>query len=447
MAIFLVGGPAIILYSQGYRLDIANRKIVQTGAFYFRVDPRSVEIEINSLAVEKTISKSTDFIFGTAFIENLLPAKYSVTLKKDRFHPWRKELEINEKMVTEIKNVTLVPENPEFSVSIENIDDFFYFPETDKIVIKTTKNDTGKKFQQLSSYNSRSGTVIPFFSYDEKTLVEKLEISQRSEKALIKTERNNLFVYHIADLTGKNEPIILDLPKETNKILFDSANSRKLIFLNEGNLFSHNYETKEEILLANNVSTFNLRANGNLFWLSNEGFLMRNPGNPQKINKTPLEIETEAIYEIFFPNSIETMIKKNDKFYLLDRETLEFKKTFETSYDPVVSPDLQKIAYHNNHEIRIFFLQTTIDQPQRSYGETVFLTRFSERIENVNWYTSHYLSFTVSDEIKIIEIDNRDNINIVSFEKPDMQKMFFNYRDKKFYILKNKEIFVSKQMI
>lgn len=97
---FFVVSPTIILYTQGYRLDSNNWKLTKTGAFYFKVLPKSVDIFVNN-----KLAKKTDFFFGSTLVENLLPGKYPVEIKKDGYLPWKKNLEAREMNVTEAKKI------------------------------------------------------------------------------------------------------------------------------------------------------------------------------------------------------------------------------------------------------------------------------------------------------------------------------------------------------
>ena len=108
--LFILVAPSVVLYSQGYRFNFnppaGGKIIVQTGAFYFKVLPTSAEIYLDG-----KLKKKTDFFFGTAFIKNLLPKKYTIEVKKDGYLPWSKTIELKEREVQEFKNIALIPTN------------------------------------------------------------------------------------------------------------------------------------------------------------------------------------------------------------------------------------------------------------------------------------------------------------------------------------------------
>ncbi len=441
--VFLVTGPSIVLYSQGYRIDFEKMQIVQTGAFYFRVTPRNVEIEISSLDNKKIGSFSTGFFFGTSYVENLIPKKYNIEISKENYHDWKKTLEIKEKRATEIKNVTLIPKDPEFDFLIDEINDLFHLPESNLLIVEKQqennwillkKNGTSKESSELFSSNPR-----------EKLL--NIKELNKLNKILIETKERELINRYILNTQKENEIVEINLPKNAKTILFHPEEKETVIFMENNEIFSYNYETRNKSSFLKKVIAYSFNFHNDFFWLSDNGFLMNGFEDPKKVNRIPLEIKDGKKYNVVFLNFSEKLIKENNDFYLLDSESLKFKKAFKSEYSPIASPNLNKLFYSNGHEINILFLENIDDQPQRSYLDKVFLTRFSEKIENADWFTSHYLLFTVSDTIKVIEIDNRDNINLINLAKLKEPKLCFDSRNKKLYVLSEEKLFVSSELL
>ncbi|HEY0090170.1 MAG TPA: hypothetical protein VGB37_15085, partial [Candidatus Lokiarchaeia archaeon] len=111
-------------------------------------------------------------------------------------------------------------------------------------------------------------------------------------------------------------------------------------------------------------------------------------------------------------------------------------------------------------EIWILFLKDKLDQPTKKTGEKIFLTRVSEKINDVFWLNSDYLIFDSGNKLKIAEIDDRDRINIYDlseFKEPPQgaasavptgqAKIFFNKSDKKLYVLTQDNLYVSEKLI
>jgi len=111
--LFLLIAPSAIFYSQGYRFDFENKTLTQTGGFFLKAGPKQVEIYIDG-----KLAKKTDFFFGSALVENLLPKRHKIEVKKEKYLSWEKTLEIREKEVTEVKDLVLFPENLNFNIKI-----------------------------------------------------------------------------------------------------------------------------------------------------------------------------------------------------------------------------------------------------------------------------------------------------------------------------------------
>src|SRR3989344_5331930 len=137
--LFLLSAVSVIFYSQGFRFDFA-----QTGAFYFKVSPKNSQIYIDD-----KIRKRTDFLFNSSYIDNLLPRRYKVEIKKDGYFPWTKSLEVKEKEVTDARNIVLVNQELSFSVLASAIQDVFFAPDEKKIIFLERQGDSW----ELKSFN------------------------------------------------------------------------------------------------------------------------------------------------------------------------------------------------------------------------------------------------------------------------------------------------------
>jgi len=228
LILFLIITPIVIFYSQGYRFDFKTKKISQTGGFYFKVSPKSAEIYIND-----RFKKKTDFFLGEIQIENLLPKKYKIEIKKSGFHSWQKTLEVEEKKVTEAKNIVLFPENIHFDLWDKNIENFFISPDEKKIILK--RNVQEKKWiLELFDIEKNIKTQL----IEEKNDLSDLEFSEDSKEIELKLKTNK--GEKIFSLKIDNPPFILEerktsfLAKEKKQLKGDDKN----IFLIENNILS-----------------------------------------------------------------------------------------------------------------------------------------------------------------------------------------------------------------
>ncbi len=186
--LFLIVAPIIILSSQGYRIDLnpseGRIKITQTGGLFLRILPRQAEIFLDS-----KLKETTDFFFNSALIENLIPKKYQVLVKKQGYHSWQKELEIKEKEVTAIDNIFLFPQNPEFkALTKEETNQFLtLFNNNQELTLDELllDQDTYQILEQMNGFklSPDSKKLVYFSDYEIWILFLKEKQNQPSKKA------------------------------------------------------------------------------------------------------------------------------------------------------------------------------------------------------------------------------------------------------------------------
>jgi len=439
LILFLVTATLTVFYSLGWRFDWRTKKIIQPGIFYFKVWPRSVEIYIDGELKEKT-----DFFFGSTLVENLLAKEYKIEIKKEGFHTWEKILEIRKREVTEAKNIVLIPENPNFRIITSEVDDFFFSPDEKKIILKSPgwslklfEIDKNVKSHLIDESNVSKNEVELF----------DLKFSPDSSKVLLKLGSKGKINYYLLDID--ESPAVLsslDSLGSPEKLYFSPKNSKKLFAFKEKELYELNLSTEEiSSPILENIIALEIYYN-DIYYLDDSGFIFKNNASfnqEEKLNIIPFSIKEKAEYEITLFNSY-LFLQENNVLYVFDGGKKSFEKFFEPIKDFKLSYDSQKMAYLNNYEVWILFLQKKHEQPQKEAGEKLFITRFSEKIDDLFWYTNHYLIFNSGDKIKVAEIDDRDRINITDLAEFKEPKIFWS--NKKLYILSEENLYVSEEL-
>ena len=411
LLIFFVLAPVIIFRSQGYRIDLQNRKIIQTGGFYFEVSPKQ-----SSIYLDNEFSRKTDFFFNSILIENLLPKKYNVKITKDDYITWEKNLEISEKEVTEAKNIILFPKDFSFDVISNEVENFWVSPSEEKIIWKETENNTWS----LKLYDIKKELQSHLIGEDELSRnhvdLINLEFSQDGEiihLEVIASEQLKNYSLNI----NKGVSSLIETEKsqvEESIIAFQSFNEENYYLDSNGDL----YKTREDL---------------------NKQIIP----NKEKINNVSFPIEKETPYQLYiFPDFI--FLKENSSTYLFNAEIKSFEKFGENINSFKVSPDLKTIAYFFDTEIWILPIEKT---KLYEAGENIFLVRFSKQIQDIFWINSNYIAFNNEDGIKISEIDTRDQLNIVDLGELQSLKIFWSPISKRIYNLKEETLWQSKELI
>jgi len=401
--LFLLIAPLAIFYSQGYRFDFDSKKITQTGGLFLKVFPKSAEIYLDG-----KLKKKTDFFFGSILIENLLPKKYKIEIKKEGYFTWEKNLEIKEKEVTEAKNVILFPENPNFTILTKGVKKFWLPPDQKKIILL----EEGEAGWALKLYDLEKKVKSHLISEDDVYSAGadllNLEFSENSKEISLEIGMKEQLKYFSLELD--KVPSVL---------------------------------TEIEPLLPplKDIITYQT-FNGQLYYLGNFGNLFR---DEKKLTEKVFPVKPETEYELkIFQNFI--FLREGQTLYQLNSESKSFEKFFENLNSLKISPDLKKLVYFSNYEIWILFLKDSDPPAIHRKGDRVFFVRLSEKIDNVFWLNSDYLIFNTGNKIKIAEIDDRDRINIVDFAEFKELKIYFNQTNKKLYILSEGSLFVSEKL-
>jgi len=451
---FLVTAPTVIFYSQGYRFDFGDMKIVQTGGLFFKISPSGVTIEL-----DQKLHKKTNFFFDTAFISGLMPNNYQVTIKKPGYHAWSKILEINEKQVTEAKYILLVPENLKFNLFAKNIDDFFPAPDGREIIFKTNHEEGWI----LNSFNIQTQEQKEIINEQElKTLEQNKKItdidflnlswSDDSKKILVEVNINGQKQYLIAEASPETNLFILDAETNMKKIDFNPYNSEELFFIATESEEESTKETEElnikkqaifrlkndgeRIMLKISATSFEqniisyIVSNDNIIWLTGAGFLYQGRlVNSDKIelikilNLKPITILEQANYQIIAHDFSKIFLKQDEALYHLNPETHLLEQIFDTVKTIEFSQDMKKIIVSTDNQIWLFYLDKDNEQPQREIGEKILLAGFPEQIDNLFWLNNFYVIFQIGNSIKIVEIDNRSKVNLIeltTFIKPEI---------------------------
>jgi len=103
--IILVASISLIFYGFGYKFDWKNFSIKHTGIIYLSFQPKDADVFIDN---EKK-SESSPFDY------NLLPGRYSVSIKHDGYYAWDSSIIIEADKVLSVKNVVLFREHPEIN--------------------------------------------------------------------------------------------------------------------------------------------------------------------------------------------------------------------------------------------------------------------------------------------------------------------------------------------
>ena len=371
----------MVLYSQGYRVNwppqSAQKLIVKTGGLFVKAFPRPANVYING-----ALAKKTDFFFGSCLVENLLPKTYTVSIQKDGYQSWTKDLAVQEKQVTEIKRVILFPQKLSLAVLEKNVDAYWPSPDGKEIALLQTDSATG---WQLSLYDTGQNLKSQLLSESDLSKtgapIQSLEWTSDSLSIKLTVTASKQLEYYSIDVQN---------PSPT------PAQTLAPISSPDGSLAS----------ASNGLTSYYIDQTGAVF--------KKDPlqASPAKLSDTALPTGKALTYKLWIYGQFVFARVGND-LYELEPGSTQFTKIFQGLVsDVLLSPDGRKVAYASGSEIWAIYIKDKTDQPQKNAGDKAFIARLSKKITGLAWFDSDYLVFMAGDSIKTAEIDDRGSINI-----------------------------------
>ena len=422
LLLFLVIAPCILLYAQGYSLDWQKKSIIKTGALYLKTKPKSALVYINGKLVTKT----------PCLIKRLVPGDYQINITLPGFYNWQKNLTINSNLVTEAREIVLIPQNPEIKYPTDNRVDLFNFNDNSSKLVFWQITDP----QQITYINLNQNTRSNL-QFSGPTPIE-FSWSSQNDKLLVQQTNNQWFV---VDLT-KQKTINLASKDKNAKIIkttWQPNNNGKIIFLQGHNLYSQSIDISvAPQKISDNVADFIIN-NGSILFLKQPGYILYKSdfsgNNQNQLTLKPLLQSTTQTKIITDGNNIGLLA--DDNLYLLEPNLRVFQLLGKKIINADFSPDTKKLAIQTSNEIFVVYLEKQTSQPQKTAGQKDLLVRLSQPIKKITWhpYDSSHIIYSTTDTIKVIEIDNRDNINSLDFIKTNSTKWQYLAKNKTFYFL------------
>ena len=199
--LFIVGGALVIYYfSSGYRINISEKNIKKTGVLTVQTEPSSAELYINGDDIGRTPRSRT-----------LDVGINSISIKKDGYRDWNKQVEIVEEKSTLLYPFLILEEIAPLSVwEQEGKVEKTWMSDNKAYFIFLITNQTGERGLWSYRINSPVWNLNPnpiqLLTLTEEQDID-LEIAHNGQKAVMTLNEEELENHYIVDLTT---PILLE---------------------------------------------------------------------------------------------------------------------------------------------------------------------------------------------------------------------------------------------
>lgn len=424
--IFLIIGPSLFMYSQGYRFDIKKFQFVETGGLYIKTFPEEARLYINNEYINKTSFFTRDIL-----VQNLLPDSYEIKIEKDGYHIWEKSLEIESKKVTEAKYVILFNKDNNFREIEENISNFYH--DGNQIFFINNLNE-------LFLYSSDKIERI----LDATQLPDNIEEMSflSNENIIIRTSTG---LYYLLDVENKKTKLIRSFNIDSKNI---NNRNNKLIYQFNNSIYEVDpKEDSPKLLSRDRVDAFTVEQNSIIALRENQIIKLYDLTRPEELLYSFEDYKNNYNYQIVFIEKELFIIENNRNLYLLNKETNSFDKKIETTTDLEYTSFFNKILFYDENDLWLMPLKRYESPFFKDAYSIINIGSFDKKIENIKWLNGDYFIFTLDKELHISEIDNRDNLNVFSLNKNNTSNLFFNGNNKKLFLLDNDEFLEIEKLI
>ncbi len=181
-SIFIVGAPLLVLYTAGYRLNLTNLRVQQTGVIAISSTPRGASVFLDGVDT----GAKTPYV-----LQRLSPGNYTVTLVRDGYRPWEQRVDVRSGETTYITTTLFADAQPELLF--------------ETIAIDVTGDQSGRFVDLLLPFDEKTGTQM-VLRYDTVTHVSRV---------LATLDRGMTATYQTLRLSTDESVLVLENETET----------------------------------------------------------------------------------------------------------------------------------------------------------------------------------------------------------------------------------------
>lgn len=159
LLLFVVIGAAVVLYAEGWRLDLSTLQAEKAGGIYVRSYPGNASITLGG----KAIQNQSAFLNSGTFVSGLLPKTYTLDLSEPGYDAWTEAAPVSPTLVTTMKYAVLVPASSTAVATSGPVSDYF---EADGDIVTQSATGTISWLGKTIGY----GTIVSH-SVDLKTAI------------------------------------------------------------------------------------------------------------------------------------------------------------------------------------------------------------------------------------------------------------------------------------
>ena len=409
---FVIIAPILVLYATGYRYDFESGAY-KTGVLSTTTHPKRSQVYLN----EKLVAKKTP-----AVIENLKPGEYQLTIKKDGFWSWQKNVNVISSQATVLENITLIKNSNPRLIDQGDLASFSQSPSKEYIAYIDSNNLKTLKLKDgsLDSYSlpsNRHGTVKLKWSTDSNTLlivaknnyIQESSVLNISDKKITKITDQLLQNCRQLEFSFKNNNLIYCLA-DNYVWQIDLVNQKRTNFLDK----------KVKALISNKDEIYFISESEQVLHLYS-----LKPDDPAKQTRLA-ELPSANDFSLNNENQNALLIfdNQNSRLYLMENNMAV----------EIPVNDVESFCWSNDRELLLVLSELELWLYNHQKKQTELVSRLSSPVgSGVINYNNSLLLFGHDSKIKAVEAEDQSGRLMVSILDKKIARLFFDAGGEKLF--------------
>lgn len=447
VVLFIATAPVIIFYARGYRFNFRQGVFIYAGSIAIKSNPQKVDIFIDGKPSPK---KKTNLINNSYHIDGIRPGEYLLEIKAPGYASWSKKISVHSGISTEFWNVLLAKSDYERTPYPSHEAEKFYNSPNREFIAYTQYTNQELLVKVLDTRSSIAENVFSSIKYrfpeeEFEIYQENIEWSPQSDKIIIPAEADGTKHYFIVNIEDKGTANLKDLAKtdKIRNVRWDSERRNSVFYISDNNLYRLSIDNLEIIPIAEGIASYDISSSAIYYFKISDGLVYmaaaKDGSDVSRVTASSPEGSNGRDFRIIaYDEKRVAIFNSTDGLFIYNEGELEtyFRKLFPGINGLQFSDDGKKLLFWNDFEIASYYVREWDVQPQRQENEIQQITRFSQKIRNVQWSKDYeHIIFTVGNEIKLIELDHRDHKNLANLAKlsTDNPRVMADFSDNKIY--------------
>lgn len=406
-AFLLLSGP-LVLYTLGYRFSLSDLSYRQTGGIFVHATPAGAHVTVDAA------SRTTSFLTGNAFIQNLQPERHTVRVSREGYQPWEKTIMIQSQTVADISPI-LMPRRPvAAALGTASSSNMSASPRASLLILRHMQRTQ----QTHTVFDTTLQQVLPFADTASHTLASSIPNeatwywNQAETQAIIETPNDWLLLermeneIRVRSLYRQNALAKL-LPKKP-RLVARNPEDPNIFFLLDGTNFTRwnaTMNTAQQLLQS--IASFSIQDDHLLLWDTQSG--LPYVTTLDAANARPYATSSVARVTSGRMDEIHTnlLLRSNAGMWIISTDGKQHLLTNTYDPDQVVFTDAY-ILWWDKQAIMIYWILPETDLPtfQKERQEKIYTSASS--IRNAAPYPDeNYLVIQEENTLYTLELDGR----------------------------------------